>query len=130
MDTKSKSEQAVLKVLLRATELGVLVSRPFVDTERYDLILDEKGKLSRAQVKYADGHSKSKNSVLLTLRRRGKDYAKEDVDILLVYVPKVDKVLRFKASDFCGKSAIMIRLAPTLNGQNKKTIRFENFIWV
>lgn len=98
--TYRKGQVAMLKVQLRANELGATVSLPTVEG-RYDLIVDLQGRLYRAQVKYAGAVTKNgaRGSVHLSLRKdtrgnkRTKLYRKEEVDVLLVYLPKIDEVL-------------------------------------
>jgi hypothetical protein len=60
-DQMRKAEIAMVKVGLRALQVGAFVSKPIFEGARYDYIIERDGKLYRAQVKYADGKHK-KNS--------------------------------------------------------------------
>lgn len=139
MNTREKGEYAHLKVQQRALERGLTLSRPIMDA-RYDFIVDEGGKLERVQVKYGDGApiAGSSNTITVSLRRwnsgrfrgrMGRMYSKEEVDALLVYVPKIDRVLRFEPEHFCEKAILVVRLAPSKNNQQKGVLLAEKFVW-
>lgn len=51
MDTNQKGKLTELRVLLKATELGIDVSIPYGDKSRYDQIWDINGKLFKIQIK-------------------------------------------------------------------------------
>lgn len=51
MDTNQKGKITELKVLLKATELGIDVSIPYGDKSRYDQIWDINGILYKIQIK-------------------------------------------------------------------------------
>jgi hypothetical protein len=52
------------------------------------------------------------------------------VDVLLVYVPKIDKILRFEPSVFCGKMGFCVNLNKKPDhGQIKGVRFFEDFVW-
>lgn len=137
MDTNDKGEFAMLKVKQLALERGILLSQPTMANCRYDLIVDCGERLVRAQVKYADGKSsKATGCVQLGLRRitRGNKMGKmcynaQEVDVLLVYVPKMDKVLWLEGPYFHDKQAIIIRIEPSKNNQTKGCLMAEQFIW-
>ena len=120
MTTNSKGLLAQLKVELRATELGATVSRPVGEFSRYDLIVDWMGKLYRAQVKYADGVvSQCSGSVAVSLRKKEKCYTSSEVDVLLVYIPQLDKVCWFGSEVFHDKQNLYVRISDSKNGQIK-----------
>lgn len=137
-ETIFKGHIAQLKVELRAAEKRLTLSKPLVDA-RYDYILDTEGKLERVQVKYANGVSKdSEDSVVIKLnkwslgganRRCLRPYTEDEVDVLLLYVPRIDKVVRIEQADFCGKSDLYLRLAPTRRGQRKGILFAEDLLW-
>ena len=132
--THQKGEIAHLKVQLRAAEKGVVLSRPVVDS-RYDFILDDGRKLERVQVKYAGGRAPhSQGSVKVNLkswegRKLRRRYCADEVDALLVYIPQLDKVLRFEASVFCERTSLTVRIEPAKNGQTKGTLNAADFVW-
>ena len=57
-DQIRKAEIAMIKVSMRALQVGAFVSKPIFEGARYDYIIERDGKLYRAQVKYADGKHK------------------------------------------------------------------------
>jgi hypothetical protein len=124
LSTSFRGEIAVAKVILRALEKGIAVFRPIVEC-RYDLILDDGRRLYRAQVKYGNGTSRlSQGAVTVGLhkwtiagRHRSLYYTSEEIDVLLVYVPKTDRVLWFGPEVFDGRKKLQIRIAPARNNQ-------------
>jgi hypothetical protein len=130
-------EYAVTKVLLRAIEKGVGVSRPVIEC-RYDLIVDD-GKLHRVQVKYAGDrkalkHASGVVSVGLSKWRvdgRGPilGYSTEEIHAVLVYVRKLDQVLWVGPEIVAGRTALYIRVEPTRNGQKKGCLMAADYVW-
>jgi hypothetical protein len=135
MDTRQKGERACLEVQLRAVEKGMVVSRPSTEA-RYDLILDDGGHLQRAQVKYGDGSvHDSQGAVSVQLRTsvgnkyKYKTYAANEVDVLLVYLPKLDAVVALPPDKFIGKQTLCLRLEPSKNNQKYGVLMAADFIW-
>ena len=130
-----KADIARIKVEMRALELGVVCSRPVVEGTRYDCILDTGGKLFRAQIKYGDGKSScSRGVVAVNLRKqigknRNHPYLEHEVDVILVYLPKIDAICWFGPEIFNGKSALSIRIAPSLNNQSKSCLLASDYLW-
>lgn len=137
LDRRQKGMVAVSKVETAAALKGAIVSRPCTDHCAYDLILDWCGKLYRVQVKWADGESHgSHNAVSVNLSKQSRNgkvtrsgYTCEEIDVLMVYVPKIDSVLWFDAKAIEGKAKFSIRLADALNNQTKGVVMAKNFIW-
>lgn len=137
MTTVEKGELAILKIQLRALELGALLSKPLREGCRYDLIIDWQNRLYRAQVKYCDRVS-SHSAGVVSLRAgnitRSRNvtfpcYTAKEIDALLIYVPKIDEALWLPPSRFDGKRDITIRYQPSLNNQNKGCLWAHEFIW-
>ena len=134
-DQLKKADIARLKIEMRALELGVICSRPVKEGTRYDLILDTGKKLYRAQVKYGNGcSSKATGAVQVNLRReirkeKNRPYSQDEIDVLLIYVPKIDKICWFGPEVFNAKSSISIRITPTKNGQLKHCLHAEKHFW-
>ena len=132
--TQQKGEIAQIKVMLRALEKGVVLSKPLIES-RYDFILDDGQKLERVQDKYANGKwSNSQGSVRISLkswegRKMRRRYSTSEVDALLVYVPQIDEVLRFEANIFCERAGFTVRIEPAKNGQTKGILSAKDFIW-
>ncbi len=133
--TNVKGQIASSKAELRALELGFVPSKPIFDA-RYDMILDDlHGKLIKVQIKYADGKlTNSNGSVMVKLgyanrRKQVFTYQKNEVDGLIVYIPKVDKLCFFPCSIFVGKEKIYVRYKPTSNGQKKGILFAKDYYW-
>ena len=129
MTTEQKGQIAVLKVQIEAEKKRARVFLP-TKQDRADMVLDYRGKLYRAQVKYADGKSpRSQGCFRLDLRRRKRRYTSDEIDVLLVYIPQIDKVCWFGPEVFHNKPCLQLRLQPTKNGQQKGCRMVEDYIW-
>ncbi len=134
MNTSNKGQLAVLKVEQRAAEKGLIVSKPTTET-RYELLLDDGESIKKAQVKYANGKSLASGVVVARLEKRNGSsnkchpYTSQDVDIMLVYVPKVDKVLCFDPAIIEQKTALYIRYEPAKGGQTKRCLFSHEHEW-
>ena len=132
--TNMKGQIAMTKVELRALEKGYILSKPLFDT-RYDLILDSGKELLRIQVKYGDGvMPNSTGSIFVKLgyeNRLGEvfTYRKEEIDGLIVYIPKIDRVCFFPPKVFENKVKLSIRYVPSKNKQKKGIISAQDYFW-
>ncbi|HEU0185921.1 MAG TPA: group I intron-associated PD-(D/E)XK endonuclease [Blastocatellia bacterium] len=130
-----KAEIAMMKVGIRALQLGASVSKPIFEGARYDYIIERAGKLYRAQVKYADGkHTKAVGAVQVNLRKQIKKnknhpYTDNEIDVLVVYIPKIDKICWFGPEVFNGKQSLSIRISASKNGQSKGCFAAEDYLW-
>src|SRR4051812_49123896 len=119
LTTEQKGQIAFLKVQIEAARKGAIIAPPTTPA-RHDLILDYRGKLYRVQVKYADSKSStSVGAVRVDLRKRKRCYSQEEIDVILVYVPQVDKVCWFTPEAFHNKVGLQPRLHPAKNGQRR-----------
>lgn len=135
MTSNWKGQLAVSKAQVRAIELGYYVSVPLMDY-RYDLVLDDGKKLWRVQIKYENrGVSKSVGAVGVRLsyetrhRRRIYTYSSDEVDALIVYLPKIDKLCWIPCELFVGKHELLLRLDPPLNQQKTKINYASDYYW-
>jgi hypothetical protein len=137
MDSNDKGEIALLKVEIRAAEQGIVVLKPTTSHRRYDIVLDCGGRFYRAQVKWAGSKSvKAADSFLLDLRKvtcggqRSKlFYSQNEIDVVLVYLPNLDKVLWLGPEIFHGRGNLTLRTAPVKNSQTKKCLMAADYIW-
>jgi hypothetical protein len=127
-DTKSvgdRSEAVVLSALVRA---GYLVSIPFGENHRYDLIADDGSRLLRIQVKTGrlrNGSIFFPCSSTHQHRRSGPTATRAyfgQIDTLAVYCPETGKVYMLPESELV-RTAGTLRVAPTMNRQ-KRNIRW------
>lgn len=129
-----KGQLAQSKAELRSLEKGYLPSRPIYDN-RYDLIVDTTKELLKLQVKYADGKPSSSNgSVIVKLayedrQKKVHTYQQNEVDGLLVYIPKIDKVCFFTTDMFIGKRNLCIRIEKPKNNQKRGVIFAKDYLW-
>jgi hypothetical protein len=138
MDTWQKGEQAKFKVMLRATEKGIIISEPTIPA-RYDLILDDGKTLEKVQIKWGGAKSRSsENAVQVELRvengngtsrYRKVKYKHGEVDCLLIYIPQIDQIIRLEPEMFVGKTAVVLRLESPLNNQTRNIKMAKDFVW-
>jgi hypothetical protein len=135
--TNFLGEFAIVKVILRAIEKGVIPSRPMVEC-RYDLILDDGFKRHRVQVKHAGGKAPKQASGVIPVglkkwRTDGRPpiwhYSAEEIDVLVVYVRVTDQILWFGPEVFAGRTMLHIRLDPARNGQEKGCLMAADYVW-
>lgn len=132
MSRKLKEKMAELKVEMMAAQKGWTVSRP-TSTSRYDLVLDDGDRLHRAQVKYAGAEPKASSGVVYFFANNGPDspafYSNKEIDVIVVYIPQIDKLVWIGPEFFEGKSAFYIRLEPTKNNQKKGLFWATDHLW-
>ena len=132
MNKKQKGNYAEAKVELAALEKGWIISRP-MSVARYDLILDDGKKLHRVQVKYAGQGDKNSSGAVKFSANNGPHspecYTKDEVDLILVYIPQIDKVVRIDPEHFHGKTACAIRLEPPKNNMTKGIFLAEDHVF-
>lgn len=135
MENWQKGEIAELKVILRAVEKGMIVCKPVIPSTRYDLILDDGSKLVKAQIKWAGYDRKDiQGSVSIDLRKLGvsreyRHYNASDFDILLVYVPPIDKICIFRPETYLGRVSLRISYLPTKSGQKRNCLVASDHEW-
>lgn len=125
------------KVALEFLKLGILISKPLVQSSRYDFIADVNNHLYKIQVKtcterengnyfdFATSTSHTNTQGTLNI-----SYSADDVDFFATIYNNQCYLIPF---DLCGKRAQRLRLKPTLNGQTKgilfaKDFRLEDII--
>lgn len=132
--TNRKGQLAVSKAEMRAFELDYIPSRPLYDS-RYDLIIDKDQKLVRVQVKYGDGKSSnSQGAIVVKLdyenrKKHSFTYQSSEVDALVVYIPKIDKLCYFPLDIFEGKRKLTIRIEKPKINQIKRIIFAKDYYW-
>ncbi len=130
-----KGQLAVSKAETRAIELGFVPNRPLMDC-RYDMVVDDGKRLWRVQVKYANGvPANSVGAVIVKLayetrhRKHIYTYHEDEVDALIVYIPKIDRLCWFPCEAFVGKNVLCVRIDPPLNGQKSKIFLASDYFW-
>lgn len=134
MTSNVKGQLAVSKAEIRAFELGYIPSRPLYDN-KYDLLIDKNSKIERIQVKYADGKStNSTGAVVVKLEYLDRKnivhtYQEDQIDALVVYAPKIDRLCFFPKNVFVNKRKLNIRIASSKNNQQKGIIFAKDYYW-
>lgn len=88
---KRRGEMAEAAFLHKASTLGFSVSKPWGDSDPYDLIVDSGSGLSRVQVKSAYRGDKYGGYMISAHgNRRKKGYSLKDIDTLVAYIVPED----------------------------------------
>jgi len=126
-DTKSIGDRSEAIVLAELVKRGYLVSIPFGENQRYDLIIDDGTRLSRVQVKTGRlrGGVIVYNCSSSHAHRGGaaRPYFGE-IEYLAVYCPDTKKVYMLPEQELTATNA-HLRLLPTRNNM-VKTIRWAS----
>lgn len=136
LNSQFKGEITEQQVAIEFLKLGYLVSKPLVQSSRYDFIIDVNHKLYKIQVKTSTlkenayiefatstSHTNTQGTLNLT-------YSAEDVDF---FATMYKNQCYLVPHEICGKRQQRLRLIPTKNGQIKgitfaKDYHLENII--
>ena len=116
-DVGNISEAALLTALVQA---GYIVSVPWGDNARYDLVIDNDGYLKRVQVKTGrirEGCIQFRVSSV-NIRTRITEGYHGQIELFGVFVPELNKCYLVPIEK-AGQSAMYLRLTPTKNNQDK-----------
>lgn len=118
-----KGNVAELAIAKEAANLGLSVSMPLTEHERYDLIIGIEGRLLRVQCKWASRkgdvvyvrlksarHSPTRGYIVTT-------YDKSEIDAVAVYCGDLDRCYLLPIDLVAGSGVITLRLEPARNGQ-------------
>lgn len=110
------------QVALEFLKLGYLVSKPLVQSSRYDFVVDINNKLYKVQVKTCSYKEEAyiqfatSTSHTNTQGTKNLTYTEEDVDF---FATMYQNQCYLVPLSICGKRAQRLRLIPTKNGQTK-----------
>ncbi|HTW85023.1 MAG TPA: group I intron-associated PD-(D/E)XK endonuclease [Candidatus Sulfotelmatobacter sp.] len=120
-DTKSVGDISEARVLTALMEAGYVVSRPFGENQRYDLVIDDGQRLYRVQVKTGRlrGAVIAYSCSSSHAHRNGvqRPYFGE-IDYLAVYCPQTRKVYLLPEQEFVATAA-HLRVSPARNNMVK-----------
>ena len=118
------------QVALEFLKLGILISKPLVQSSKYDFVADINNKLYKIQVKTgtfkenaylefatSTSHTNTKGTLNLS-------YSEEDVDFFATMYENQCYLIPYA---LCGKRAQRIRFVPTKNGQTKGILFAKDF---
>ena len=122
LTTDQKGSIAEAEIVCAAAKLGVGVTKPLTDGERYDLVFDLRPRLVRVQCKWASRKGEVVIIRCYSSRRRGsgfhkRAYSREDVDFIAAYCADLDCCYLLAMDVFDRRSHVQLRLASTLNNQ-------------
>lgn len=122
LTTDQKGAIAETAVAHAATRLGLGVSRPVNEGERYDLILDLHPGLLRVQVKWAPRRGEVVTVRCQSARRARhglvtRGYSASDVDGVAAYCAELDRCFFLPIALVEGQRLFHLRLSKTRNGQ-------------
>jgi PD-(D/E)XK endonuclease len=109
-------------IICAAVKLGIGVSKPLTDGERYDLIFDLRSRLVRVQCKWAN----QRGDVIVVRcysSRRGRErlmrrrYPSDEVDAIAAYCAELDRCYFLPASIIDNRAEVSLRVGSTRNGQ-------------
>lgn len=118
------------QVTLEFLKQGILVSKPLVQSSRYDFIADINNKLYKIQVKTgrfkeesylefatSTSHTNTKGTINIS-------YSEDDVDFFATMYNGQCYLIPYR---LCGKRAQRLRFVPTKNGQTKGILFAKDF---
>ena len=120
--TDRKGSIAESAIAHAAIKLGLSVSKPLTDGDRYDLIFDLDPGLVRVQCKWATllGDVVSVRCYSCRRTRSGqlkRGYSSDEIDAIAAYCSDLDRCFYFPIHSLNGRATIQLRLRPTLNNQ-------------
>ena len=123
-ETKRRGELGEAAFLSKAASLGFGVSKPWGDSDRYDLVVDAGGRMLRVQVKSAHRVSASPSGGyhFRACPHKRVPYRDDEIDILVAYVVPENVWYVFPASAFSNMKSMRLFPSP-----GKKTSKFEQY---
>jgi hypothetical protein len=115
--------------VVKATSMGFAVSKPYSDTEAYDLVIEENGRLLRIQVKSVFTTSRWGYSISVQRHSRGHgrpviQYSAHEIDFIAAYVVPHDAWYIIPVFEIVSRAHI--RLYPEGAKRNDGTL-FEKY---
>jgi len=113
VNPKAKGEKAEAACLYYLTDIGVPVSVPWGNNQRYDLVIDVDGKLLKAQTKvgtYKNGVVAFSTSSKSGGKGKRKNYVGQ-IDCFLIFCRSLNKLYMIPIS-LADKSAMSLRIDP------------------
>ena len=120
--TDRKGSIAESAIAHAAIKLGLSVSKPLTDGDRYDLIFDLDPGLVRVQCKWATLLDDVVRVCCYSCRRTRsgqlkRSYSSDEIDALAAYCSDLDRCYYFPIDWLDGRATIQLRLRPTRNNQ-------------
>jgi hypothetical protein len=121
LTTNQKGAIAEAAIIHEAAKLGIPVLRPTTD-ERYDIVLDLRGRFVRVQCKWAALQGDVVAFPCRSCRRareglRHRSYSSEEIDAFAAYCADLDRSFYVPMDVVRSRLAIQLRISPTRNNQ-------------
>ena len=124
MNTKIVGELTELKCQMYCIEQGFTVSKPVLDSARYDMLLDYNGKIYRIQIKTSRWMSDEHEGIIFNCKSQHSvsggnkimKYTPDEIDFFMTEFEGKFYLVPCKAA----KSEMRLRFKPTKNNQDHK----------
>ena len=119
---KQRGEMAEAAFLAKAAALGFRVAKPWGESSRYDLIVDNGTRLLRVQVKSAHGAGEYGGYTFHAHGNTSRAYKASEIDVLAAYVVPVEAWYLFPVEEF--RKYKSMKLFPM---SRRRRSKFEKF---
>jgi hypothetical protein len=113
---KRRGEWAEAQFMMEATGQGLAVGKPWGDSARYDVVVENESGFLRVQVKSTLCRSKRSYACSVHPNQQGRPYGKRDFDFVAAYVIPVDAWYIIPAEMVIKGNMGMIILSPGIPG--------------
>jgi len=125
---KQRGEMAEAAFLAKAAGLGFRVFKPWGESSRYDLIVDNGRKLLRVQVKSAHRAGEYGGYTFHAHGNTACAYRPSEIDLLVAYVVPVEAWYLFPVEEFRKYKAM--KLFPASRSRRSKFEKFREAWWI
>lgn len=108
--------------LAKAERLGYGVAKPWGDSDRYDFIVDVRGRLWTVQVKSAYQAGQDGGYSFRLYGHSVGAYGEDEIDVLVAYIVPEDAWYVFPAEVFQGRRSVKL-----YGGSKRKRSKFEKY---
>jgi hypothetical protein len=104
---KQRGEWVELLFMTRAAKRGYVVSKPWGDSARYDVGIEQDGRFKRVQVKGTD-RREGKNYSCTLASNRLRAYTEKEIDYFAIYLLREDIWYIFPAKRLIGQDSVVL----------------------
>jgi hypothetical protein len=119
---KLRGEWAELRFMARAAEHGLIITKPWGDSARYDFAVDHHGHFLRVQVKCT--RCRRWNSYVCNVTANGTPYSADQLDFIAAYVIPADVWYIIPTAATLGQQTIL--LTPNRK-YHRKQCKFDHY---
>ncbi len=105
---KQRGEMAEAAFVAKAVSLGLCVSKPWGESQRYDLIVDNGRRLLRVQVKSAHRPCEGNSYNIQARGNSGRVYDATEIDFLVAWIAPVNAWYVFPVEEFRSHSQMQL----------------------